>query len=144
MDVDTVTVNGQAINIASAALNAPMEVGQPVRIIGSLDAQGQFVATQVGSVTDTLFPGEAQIVGTVESFDGNNPVVSGQTIDVTTIQLDPALAVGQVVRNIYLVGLDPTYLERANLTLWNDWAAVARGYVEQPSDLIRADFGAEL
>ena len=44
--------------------------------------------------------------------------------------------------NTYLVGLDPTYLERADLELWTQWVAITRGEVEQPSNVIRSQFGA--
>jgi hypothetical protein len=43
--------------------------------------------------------------------------------------------------NTYLVGLDPTYLERANAELWDLWVAITRGNVEQPSTSIRSVFG---
>jgi hypothetical protein len=45
--------------------------------------------------------------------------------------------------NTYLVGLDPTYLERADPRLWNRWVAITRGEVEQPSNMIRTVFGSE-
>jgi hypothetical protein len=45
--------------------------------------------------------------------------------------------------NIYLVGLDPTYLERANPSLWTQWVAITRGEVDQPSTLIYSLFGSE-
>ena len=44
--------------------------------------------------------------------------------------------------NTYLVGLDPTYLERADPALWDQWVAITRGAVAQPSAVIRSDFGA--
>jgi hypothetical protein len=45
--------------------------------------------------------------------------------------------------NIYLVGLDPTYLERADPDLWTQWVAITRGEVELPSSVIRSAFDAE-
>jgi hypothetical protein len=45
-------------------------------------------------------------------------------------------------QNTYLVGLDPTYLQIANPTLWNLWVPITRGVVERPSSLIRDTFGA--
>ena len=44
--------------------------------------------------------------------------------------------------NIYLVGLDPTYLERADPELWDLWVAVTQGEIHQPSAAIRSAFGA--
>lgn len=44
--------------------------------------------------------------------------------------------------NTYLVGLDPTYLQLANPLAWDNWVAITQGDVEQPSALIRRQFGA--
>ncbi|MCB9451246.1 MAG: hypothetical protein H6672_07385 [Anaerolineaceae bacterium] len=44
--------------------------------------------------------------------------------------------------NVYLVGLDPTYLQVADPFLWNQWVAITQGVVERPSVLIRDTFGA--
>lgn len=44
--------------------------------------------------------------------------------------------------NTYLVGLDPTYLERADPALWDRWVEITRGQVAQPSTAIDAEFGA--
>lgn len=44
--------------------------------------------------------------------------------------------------NTYLVGLDPTYLERADPRRWELWVAITRGEVEQPSQVIKDQFGA--
>lgn len=44
--------------------------------------------------------------------------------------------------NTYLVGMDPTYLQLAQPTLWNLWLAVTQGIVERPSVLIQESFGA--
>ncbi len=44
--------------------------------------------------------------------------------------------------NTYLVGLDPTYLERADRSRWTQWVSITRGEIEQPSSLIQSIFGA--
>jgi hypothetical protein len=44
--------------------------------------------------------------------------------------------------NVYLVGLDPTYLERADPALWDEWVAITRGEVELPAQTILRRFGA--
>jgi hypothetical protein len=44
--------------------------------------------------------------------------------------------------NAYVIGLDPTYLQLADGALYDDWVAVTRGEVEQPSHMIAARFGA--
>lgn len=45
--------------------------------------------------------------------------------------------------NIYLVGLDPTYLQCANPELWNEWVDITQGRVSQPSQAIQSRFGAQ-
>lgn len=44
--------------------------------------------------------------------------------------------------NTYTVGLDPTYLQLADAQLYDDWEAITRGKVEQPSAKIASEFGA--
>lgn len=44
--------------------------------------------------------------------------------------------------NVYLVGLDPTYLQVADPFLWNQWVAITQGLVDRPSVLIQESFGA--
>lgn len=44
--------------------------------------------------------------------------------------------------NTYLVGLDPTYLERADPELWTDWVAITQGDVAAPGATIGSEFGA--
>jgi hypothetical protein len=36
-------------------------------------------------------------------------------------------------QNNYLVGLDPTYLQVANPTMWNQWVAITQGLVDRKS-----------
>jgi len=45
--------------------------------------------------------------------------------------------------NVYLVGMDPTYLERADSELWDLWVAITRGEIDQPSVAIQRIFGAD-
>jgi len=44
--------------------------------------------------------------------------------------------------NTYLVGLDPTYLERADIDLWNIWVGITRGEIINPSAIISSTFNA--
>lgn len=43
--------------------------------------------------------------------------------------------------NIYVVGLDPTYLSLADLELYRIWRDIGRGLLDAPSSLIRERFG---
>jgi hypothetical protein len=42
--------------------------------------------------------------------------------------------------NTYLAGLDPTYLQSYNAQLYDDWVAITRGQVDQPSEQIEGMF----
>lgn len=42
--------------------------------------------------------------------------------------------------NTYLVGLDPTYMQLYDAGLYDDWVAITRGNVEQPSEMILRRF----
>lgn len=44
--------------------------------------------------------------------------------------------------NVYLVGLDPTYLQEADPELWDLWVAITRGEIDAPSTAIETRFGA--
>jgi hypothetical protein len=44
--------------------------------------------------------------------------------------------------NTYLVGLDPTYMQRYDADLYDVWVDVTRGRVEDPSQIIKDHFGA--
>jgi hypothetical protein len=44
--------------------------------------------------------------------------------------------------NVYLVGLDPTYLQLADAELYDLWVKIAGGEVENPSQIIADRFGA--
>lgn len=44
--------------------------------------------------------------------------------------------------NRYLVGLDPTYMQRFDSTLWDQWVAITQGDIENPAAIIEGEFGA--
>ena len=44
--------------------------------------------------------------------------------------------------NVYIVGLDPTYLQLADPVMWDQWVSITRGEVDNPSSLINFVFGA--
>lgn len=46
-------------------------------------------------------------------------------------------------KDIYLVGLDPTYLQLADPALYDEWVAITRGQVDNPSAAIRDHFGGQ-
>ncbi|RMF77474.1 MAG: hypothetical protein D6737_17540, partial [Chloroflexi bacterium] len=98
LGASTITVNGQVIDIAAAEINGPIEVGGAVKIEGTLTADGQIIAREVGTPDDDVLPGESELEGVVESFDGTTLVVNGQTIDVSGAEFDGDIMVGDVVK----------------------------------------------
>lgn len=44
--------------------------------------------------------------------------------------------------NVYTIGLDPTYLQLYDESLYDQWVAITRGKVEHPAAIIRETFGA--
>jgi hypothetical protein len=45
--------------------------------------------------------------------------------------------------NVYTIGLDPTYMELYDASLYEDWVKITQGKVEQPGAQIRSRFGGE-
>ncbi len=45
--------------------------------------------------------------------------------------------------NVYTIGLDPTYMQRYDAALYDDWVKITQGKVERPSAQIRSRFGGE-
>jgi hypothetical protein len=45
--------------------------------------------------------------------------------------------------NTYLIGLDPTYMQQYDSELYDTWAAITRGEIEDPAAVIAANFGSQ-
>ncbi len=45
--------------------------------------------------------------------------------------------------NVYTIGLDPTYMQLYDPTLYDDWVKITQGKVEQPGAQIRSRFGGD-
>ncbi len=98
MSVNTITVNQQSINIHSAEINTVLEIGTIVRIEGTLDQDGTIIAQQINLVVSGLQPGEAELVGVLQSFNGTTMVVNGQSLDVSAAEINSGVEVGQTVK----------------------------------------------
>lgn len=98
MTLQTITINGQQINISNAEINVPVELGAVVRIEGLLNPDGRISAREVNPVAAGVQPGEAEIIGVIESLTGTTLVISGQSIDVSTAERPANLAVGATVK----------------------------------------------
>jgi LysM repeat protein len=99
MDAQTITINGQVIQIDTAELQTALELGKEVKIhVQSQD--GQLIATEiVDPATDTssLLTNEIEIVGLLSTLDGTTITVGGILFDITDFGLYAGAAVGDLV-----------------------------------------------
>ncbi len=93
---NTITVNGQILDILGAQVNTPLAVGATVRVEAVIASDGRFVAREVNP-TD-LLPDEVEIIGTLRAFDGATITVSGQVIDILGAQINALIPIGSRVR----------------------------------------------
>lgn len=98
MSLNSITVNQQEVNITQAEVNLPLALAALVKVEGALNEDGSITARQINAAPAGAQPGEAELVGTLESINGSAWVVNGQTIDMTGAQVTGAPAVGQRVR----------------------------------------------
>jgi hypothetical protein len=98
LSLNTVTINQQVLNTDAAEINAPLQVGTVVRIEGALNADGTITVREINSVEDGILPGEAEIIGVVQSVNATTLVINGQTIDITGAQINQPVAVGELVK----------------------------------------------
>jgi hypothetical protein len=45
--------------------------------------------------------------------------------------------------NVYTIGLDPTYMQLHDATLYDEWVQITQGKIEQPASAIRSRFGGD-
>lgn len=95
---NTITVNNQVVNISDAEINVSLQVGAAVKVQGAL-VNGQIRAREVNPAEAGILPGEVEIVGVLESFEGGIMMVGGLRIDVQNAELkDAAFVVGELVK----------------------------------------------
>ncbi len=97
MTANTITVNQQFIDITVAEINVGLEAGVVVQVEASVNEGGFLVAQRVNPAAAGAVPGELEIIGTVETFDGATLVVNGQSFDVSAATVGADVAVGQLV-----------------------------------------------
>jgi len=98
MSIDTITVNGQEMNVTGAEINTTIEIGKMIEIEGTLNPDGSISIREIDPVEEDVQVGEAELIGTVESFDGTTLVVNGQSIDVTSAEIEGEIAVDSLVK----------------------------------------------
>lgn len=97
MTLNTITVNQLEIDVTSAEMNIPIEVGTIVEVKGELSTNGTITAHEVNAVDDEFELGEAEIIGLLESFDGTTMLINGQTIDVSEADVHDGITFGGFV-----------------------------------------------
>ena len=119
-DGTTLVVDGLAIDVRGAEINNPIVVGQPIKVHGSFDANGNLIARETDDNSnnnndgvpspestpevgddnggDDDRPGEFEIVGTLEQVGDGFIVVNGQQISITGAEIKNQLVVGTLVK----------------------------------------------
>lgn len=109
----------------------------PVGIAGTVLLLGSF--TLLDTLRDVQdAPAPDYLVGAADWLEANTP--QGTMIFQTDWDDFTRLFYANT-HNTYLVGLDPTYLQRADPALWDEWVAITQGRVSRPSEKIVALFG---
>lgn len=120
----TLVVNGLSISVRGAEINAPIVVGQPIKVHGSFDASGSLIARETdddifddnsdddsgtpspaatpgatpGANTSTRRTGEFEMVGTLQQVGDGFVVVNGQTISIVGAEIKNTLVAGTLVK----------------------------------------------
>lgn len=112
MTLDGIVVNGLDVDIRAAELNTAITVDELVEVEGFLLLDGSILAREVNGVDDDVEVGEAELIGTLESFTDPHMFVNGQMIDVSGAQIKQGVTVGQMVKvHAYTVAAN-TWLAR--------------------------------
>jgi len=113
MDAQTITVNGQIVNVTRAEVRTALTVGLAVKVEGWLLVDGSILAREVYAVQAGVRPGEVEVIGAVESFDGAALVVNGMTFDVSAAEMPGgALAIGDRVKVHASLSADGRWIAR--------------------------------
>jgi hypothetical protein len=98
MEANSITVNQQSIDISQAQINVALTTGTPVRVEGVVGADGSIIAQEIHLADEGLLPGEAEIVGVLQSVNGETITVNGLLVDVTGATINDAISVGDRIR----------------------------------------------
>lgn len=99
----TLIVSGQIIDITGAEVRGVPEIGQWLRIHASVTGPNTWQAREVEVMTDDDTPrattgDEFEITGTLERIDGSTVVVAGQSIDISSAEINDPLLIGTRVK----------------------------------------------
>lgn len=112
VQADAITVNGLVVSLTGAEVSATLDVGAAVWVEGVALDDGTIRAIEVAPAEDgVLLPGELEIVGVLDSLASGAAVVNGLTFDLAVAEVQPGLAVGDLVK------------VHAGLSTGGDWIA---------------------
>jgi len=98
-DATSIVVNGFVVDITTAEVNVTLATLLPVKVEGTLNPDQTIKAREVNLLTqDDLQPDELEIVGTLQSMNGLQAVVSGLTFDLTVAEVQAGLVIGDLVK----------------------------------------------
>lgn len=113
MDTQTITVNGQIVNVARAEIRTALSVGLAVEVEGWLLVDGSVLAREVYAVQAGIQPGEVEVIGAVESLGSAALVVNGLTFDVSAAEMPGGTpAVGDRVKVHASLSADGRWIAR--------------------------------
>lgn len=100
MTLDTLTVNGQVIDVSQAEISVAVSLGVPVKIEGTLMPDGSIVAREVKApdAAGGLLPGEFEIVGLLTGIEGADFIIGQVRVDASLAEIKPGVALGALVR----------------------------------------------
>jgi hypothetical protein len=99
VDAGTLTINGLTIDVRRAQLNVRVSVGLAVKVEGTLSGTGNnIVAREINAAETGIKPGEVEIVGIVQSMNGQQITVNGQVIDLSGAEIKAGVTVGKTVK----------------------------------------------
>lgn len=97
-DATTVTVNGHVISLATAEVQGTLTIGSIVKVEATIDAVGNFSATEVKPVTESdRGPQELELHGQVTAINGTIYTVAGLTFDALNARIEGNPQVGDQV-----------------------------------------------
>ena len=95
----TITVNGLRIETAGAQIKTVLAVDAAVKVAGVLQPDGTILAREVKAAEDDgLLPGEIEIVGILQVRSPAIAIVNKLVFDISAAQVQPDLAIGDVVK----------------------------------------------
>lgn len=103
MDVDTITISGQIIDLTMAEINTALEIGTVVKVQGWLLEDGTILAREVNDPNDDdqaddTLTDEVEIVGVLSAYEGTTMTIAGQVVDVSEAEIKTGVEVDEYVK----------------------------------------------